>query len=296
MTAVQELANRCWVLSSGSPEPEDEPHYRTEQAARDAAANYARFRRPPSVSQLAVPCVVISCPNCDETYDGEDGGTVHWEPDEAGTFLADPTQWGWWRLGDRVLCTECMCTEAGHDWRPWEPGWSAWRAKEHEVDGPGEHRRCFRCWHEEERPVVESPVTVTRTAVGWRVTGAGGEDLDDLTSAMVLADLIAGPTTPGGAAAARRPIGDDGDLATAVRQMEYALRSRVVIEQAIGVLAERFGIGPRDAFERLRRDARSHGERVHDLARRVVADAAGAPAPLPPALARPTRLPGLVKA
>jgi AmiR/NasT family two-component response regulator len=55
-----------------------------------------------------------------------------------------------------------------------------------------------------------------------------------------------------------------------------------VVEQAIGVLAERLSTSPREAFERLRRLSRSRGQKVHDLARLVVAsiddrDIAGLP-------------------
>jgi AmiR/NasT family two-component response regulator len=70
----------------------------------------------------------------------------------------------------------------------------------------------------------------------------------------------------------------DGDAITAVarallernRQLEQALQSRVVIEQAKGMLAERLSLAPDEAFELLRRAARNHRMRVHDLARRVV--------------------------
>ena len=53
-------------------------------------------------------------------------------------------------------------------------------------------------------------------------------------------------------------------------QLELALSSRVVIEQAKGILAERLSIGVDPAFELLRRAARSNRMRIHDLARRVV--------------------------
>ena len=60
-------------------------------------------------------------------------------------------------------------------------------------------------------------------------------------------------------------------LAERNAQLEHALESRIVIEQAKGVLAERWGIGPDQAFEALRSAARMNRIRIHDLAGRVVA-------------------------
>jgi GAF domain-containing protein len=52
-------------------------------------------------------------------------------------------------------------------------------------------------------------------------------------------------------------------------QLEHALVSRIAIEQAKGRLAERHAITPLEAFERLRRYARSRGARLHEVAREV---------------------------
>ncbi|MFI5864039.1 GAF and ANTAR domain-containing protein [Streptomyces sp. NPDC051546] len=49
-------------------------------------------------------------------------------------------------------------------------------------------------------------------------------------------------------------------------QLQSALNSRVLIEQAKGKLAERQGIGMEEAFTALRRYARSHNRRLSDLA------------------------------
>jgi hypothetical protein len=54
------------------------------------------------------------------------------------------------------------------------------------------------------------------------------------------------------------------------QQLEQALTSRVVIEQAKGVLAERLSIDPEEAFEILRRAARNHRIKIHAVAARVV--------------------------
>jgi GAF domain-containing protein len=54
------------------------------------------------------------------------------------------------------------------------------------------------------------------------------------------------------------------------RQLQHALDSRVVIEQAKGVLAERLGLDMRTAFGALRGYARSHNTRVSELAASIV--------------------------
>lgn len=123
-----------------------------------------------------------------------------------------------------------------------------------------------------------------RTSAGWIVEGPGPElrPVGDLISAMVLADLLAEDLAPPGRPRrADRDLGEIEQLRLSVVQLEHALASRVIVEQAIGVLAERHRIRPREAFERLRRTARGMGRRVHDLARQVV-DSVGDPrAPLP---------------
>ncbi|WP_050796146.1 GAF and ANTAR domain-containing protein [Frankia sp. EUN1f] len=53
-------------------------------------------------------------------------------------------------------------------------------------------------------------------------------------------------------------------------QLQHALTSRIVIEQAKGVLAERGGLHMDQAFNRLRRHARNTNTRLTDLARGVV--------------------------
>jgi hypothetical protein len=54
------------------------------------------------------------------------------------------------------------------------------------------------------------------------------------------------------------------------RQLELALSSRIVIEQAKGILAERHGVSVDEAFELLRREARSSRRKIHDVAADVV--------------------------
>jgi len=57
---------------------------------------------------------------------------------------------------------------------------------------------------------------------------------------------------------------------TRAAQLETALQTRLIIEQAKGFLAGRVGITPEAAFELLRRYARSHQEAMRDVSRRVV--------------------------
>ena len=159
-----------------------------------------------------------------------------------------------------------------------------------------------------------------RTPDGWRV---GAEDVPDLTCAMVLADLFAAEHAadqgagaaaeaaaqdapePGSAGPAPHPPADgrQPDAATAgespadearrlqatVSQLQHALTARIRVEQAIGVLAERHRIRPRQAFEQLRSAARNRGRRVIDIAADVVASASNPLLQLPDELARPRR-------
>jgi len=172
-------------------------------------------------------------------------------------------------------------------------------------------------------PAVAEDAIVRRTADGWRV---GDDELPDLTCAMVLADLLAAelptdiqpavPAAPGLAPSAqpaetradgkpaRKRGGKHGAvqpaassapptmeeeahrLRTTVGQLEHALTARIRVEQAIGVLAERHRIRPRQAFEQLRSAARNRGRRVIDIAADVVASATNPLLQLPEELSR----------
>jgi hypothetical protein len=132
------------------------------------------------------------------------------------------------------------------------------------------------------------PLVVRRSGQGWQV---GPEETADLTSAMVLADLLAADLgSP--AVALRPPAGPAGEadeaarLAVTVAQLEHALSARVRVEQAIGVLAERHRLRPRQAFDLLRNVARSGGQKVIDIAGAVVDSTSNPLLPLPEELAR----------
>jgi ANTAR domain len=74
-------------------------------------------------------------------------------------------------------------------------------------------------------------------------------------------------------------------------QLETALKSRIVIEQAKGVLAERLGVDVDTAFGILRHAARSHRMKLHDVAARVVNERI-TPPPVVVAIARESRMRG----
>jgi GAF domain-containing protein len=73
---------------------------------------------------------------------------------------------------------------------------------------------------------------------------------------------------------------------TVAEQLQSALNSRVVIEQAKGKLAERLGIDMDRAFTMLREHARNTNQRLTDVARVFVTDAS-AKFPPPPPVRRP---------
>jgi hypothetical protein len=144
-------------------------------------------------------------------------------------------------------------------------------------------------------PAPGEEAVVRRTADGWRV---GDDELPDLTCAMVLADLLAAelpteiqpaiPPAPAGPPAREPPtVAEEAHrLRTTVGQLEHALTARIRIEQAIGVLAERHRIRPRQAFEQLRAAARNRGRKVIDIATDVVASATNPLLQLPEELSR----------
>jgi hypothetical protein len=176
----------------------------------------------------------------------------------------------------------------------------------------------------------QEDVVVRKAERGWVV---GDENVSDLTSAMVLADLFAAdladsddtrlmeavdehgaprgasrpatPTAPAPRESGTGPLpkvpavsgapgtddkpgeaGEAARLAVTVAQLEHALAARVRVEQAIGVLAERHRLRPREAFDLLRRASRARGTRVTELAQDVVASTANPLLRLPEELSR----------
>jgi transcriptional regulator with GAF, ATPase, and Fis domain len=114
--------------------------------------------------------------------------------------------------------------------------------------------------------------TVHALPLRWRDNTIGALNLfwaqpadvldDDLRVAQALADVSTIAILQERATRGREAL---------AAQLQTALNSRVVIEQAKGVLAERDGVDMGTAFERLRRTARSSNRRLADLAGDVVA-------------------------
>jgi AmiR/NasT family two-component response regulator len=82
--------------------------------------------------------------------------------------------------------------------------------------------------------------------------------------------LVPPETPPAAVEEIERLLGLIDRLADRTAQLHVALDSRVAIEQAKGVLAERLGVSPEEAFEVLRRAARSKRVPLQRLASAVV--------------------------
>jgi hypothetical protein len=67
---------------------------------------------------------------------------------------------------------------------------------------------------------------------------------------------------------------DSRSTGVLIDQLQGALDSRVVIEQAKGILAERFDVDVDEAFDTMRRQARNRRQPLHDVARSIVASPA----------------------
>jgi GAF domain-containing protein len=84
---------------------------------------------------------------------------------------------------------------------------------------------------------------------------------EDLRVATIFANIATGYLTHASAAQQQQRTAE---------QLQQALNTRLIIEQAKGVLAARREIPVDDAFRTLRRYAREHNVRIHDVARAVV--------------------------
>jgi GAF domain-containing protein len=87
---------------------------------------------------------------------------------------------------------------------------------------------------------------------------------------MAEGDLAVGQALADVATIAVRQHQAANEAVLVVSQLQHALNSRIAIEQAKGVLAERAGVGMDEAFDRLRRFARDQSIKLSDVATSVV--------------------------
>ena len=183
--------------------------------------------------------------------------------------------------------------QGGHTAGQELPGWQDGRAGRHAAPAPdGDAQSAGAGPARGDGSPAGHTAVARRTATGWKV---GDEEVSDLTSAMVLADLLAAdlPTQAMPMIGAQVTSADGSEapdprkLEQTVAQLEHALTARVRVEQAIGVLAERHRLRPRQAFELLRSVARAQGRRVLEMATEVVDSATNPLLRIPEELAKP---------
>jgi hypothetical protein len=118
-------------------------------------------------------------------------------------------------------------------------------------------------------------------------------DTDTATKLVELFDLLGTWLNDGGIDACEIGLGERTYTLLAARggpndptafllertiQLQTALDTHVVIEQAKGVVAARRSITPDEAFQQIRRQARSDRRKLQDLAAEIVATTSHAPA------------------
>lgn len=117
-------------------------------------------------------------------------------------------------------------------------------------------------------PAIEAPISSNGEIIAVLcVSSPDGSpptdgEVDDVERFASMVSVIMG--------LARERAERESQLVRLSGQLQHALDSRVVVEQAKGILAAGNGIGVEVAFERIRRHARSHHTTVHEVAAAVV--------------------------
>ena len=107
----------------------------------------------------------------------------------------------------------------------------------------------------------------SRTVGAWgiRLDTSPDPQVDDVANAAIASRYLSEIASAGITRASTAEL-----LQQRIGQLQHALTSRIAIEQAKGVLAERHGITPDRAFDALRRNARNSGRRIHEVADSVL--------------------------
>lgn len=98
-------------------------------------------------------------------------------------------------------------------------------------------------------------------AINLYVDGAAEWPAEDLAAAVVMADMATSYLINASTLRQQEQLND---------QLQRALDSKLIIEQAKGAIATSHGISVDDAFERIRRHARSHNVTVRAVAEAIV--------------------------
>ena len=113
------------------------------------------------------------------------------------------------------------------------------------------------------RAAYAVPMRLRHTVIGsLNMLDTHSDGVDD--TSVLLGQALADVATIG--LLQQRAVHDGAILS---EQLQTALNSRVIIEQAKGVLSAHAGLNMQDAFTTLRDHARSHNLRLSDLARTV---------------------------
>ena len=99
-------------------------------------------------------------------------------------------------------------------------------------------------------------------------TGVGAFDEEALAVASAFADFGAVALLNAGLVASKTAL---------ARQLEEAMATRAVIEQAKGLLVGRLGCTPEEAFDHLSRQSQNANRKLHQVAAQIIADAQGLP-------------------
>ncbi|OKI01877.1 hypothetical protein A6A06_12095 [Streptomyces sp. CB02923] len=152
----------------------------------------------------------------------------------------------------------------------------AWRTGESLTDVPLRHPGCRDRWpHFTARALDEGFSATTALPVRYRARRLGALNLFHQHRALTRRAVTLGQALADAVAIGLAYRKDLNGLRDRAGQLQSALDSRIVIEQAKGALAERLGRTPDDAFVLMRGYARAHQRKLTEVARQVIAGPAG---------------------